>query len=98
MTARRPLLLTPGDPLGIGPEITCSALVASRDPVVVIGDHGALVPWARRSGLRLVAVDRIEAVPGAGAVLDPGDHDEPGRSPRCGGRWRRAGGGSRRRW
>lgn len=44
---------------------------------MVIGDHEALRPWAERAALRLVAVDRIEAVPGAVAVLDPGGTAEP---------------------
>jgi 4-hydroxythreonine-4-phosphate dehydrogenase len=73
-----PLVLTPGDPTGIGPEVTCAAL-ARRDPgpAVVVGDRAALQPWAERFGLRLEPVDRVRSVEGALAVLDPGDQAEP---------------------
>jgi len=58
-----PLLVTPGDPRGIGPEVTAAALATFRErPVVVVGDEAAVRRW----GLP----DRIR-------VVDPGDDDEP---------------------
>ncbi len=74
----QPLVLTPGDPTGIGPEVTCKALAeADPGPVVVVGDLAALRPWAEAAGLSLAPVDAVRAVPGAVAVLDPGDVAEP---------------------
>lgn len=59
------LVVTPGDPRGIGPEVTVRALASRQDagdPVdaVIVGDEAAL----RRSGWR-------------GGVEDPGDEPEP---------------------
>jgi len=79
----RPLVITPGDPDGVGPEVACRALAQRRSagqPVhaVLVGDAAALVPEAEREGLTLVEVDHIGPVEGtAVAVLDPGDHPEP---------------------
>ena len=70
----QPLIVTPGDPDGIGPEVVGKALRRWAGPVVVVGDRAALDRWCDR----LVAVDRVEA---AGtdrvAVLDPGDVERP---------------------
>ncbi|EPD54405.1 PdxA family dehydrogenase [Streptomyces sp. HGB0020] len=63
MSATRRLLLTTGDPNGIGPEITVAAVaqLGDRAPVVV-GDRHVLEPYAERAGLTLRA-----AQPGAAA-------------------------------
>ncbi len=75
MTAPQPLVVTPGDPAGVGPEVTARALAGFQRPVVVVG---ALEPLRRWAGeLALVPVDEVRAVPGAVAVLDPGDEPEP---------------------
>lgn len=60
-----PIVITPGDPLGIGPEVTARALSERRErgePVdaVVVGDAEAM----RRAGFE-------------GEVVDPGDEPEP---------------------
>lgn len=48
----RPLLVTPGDPRGIGPEVAAKALAVRRDvPVVVVGDHAAFGAQALAVGL-----------------------------------------------
>ena len=74
----RPLLIvTPGDPDGIGPEVTVRALTRFEGPVVVVGDHRALEPWALEAGVPLKAVSHLTPAPGAVAVLDPGDQNEP---------------------
>jgi 4-hydroxythreonine-4-phosphate dehydrogenase len=73
-----PLVVTPGDRLGIGPEVAAAGLAAEDvGPVVVVGSAEAFAPWAARAGLRTVPVDRVRAVPDAVAVLDPGDDGEP---------------------
>lgn len=65
MPGRARLVVTPGDPRGVGPEVAVRALerrAASGDPVdaVVVGDEAAL----RRAGWE-------------GPVVDPGDDPEP---------------------
>ncbi len=48
-----PLVLTPGDPAGIGPEITRKALAAEPQDVVVIGDPSDLPDtWSRVPAVR----------------------------------------------
>ena len=64
-----PLIIAPGDPQGIGPEVACSALVDYPHPVVIIGSAAALRPWAERHRLGLDG--------GTLQVLDPGDDPEP---------------------
>ena len=38
VTRRSPLVITPGDPAGIGPEVVCKALAAEPRPAVIIRD------------------------------------------------------------
>lgn len=75
----KPLVVTPGDRQGIGPEVTAAGLAAEPDagPFVVIGSAAAFLPWAARAGLRVERVGRVGVVPGAVALLDPGDDAEP---------------------
>jgi 4-hydroxythreonine-4-phosphate dehydrogenase len=47
----RPLIVTPGDPAGVGPEVTVAALKRVHVPVVVIGDRGAFEAECRRQAL-----------------------------------------------
>jgi 4-hydroxythreonine-4-phosphate dehydrogenase len=76
-----PLLITPGDPRGIGPEVTFRALAVrctegGMPPVVVIGDAAAAASAARSAGVQTVLVGSVSAVPGAVAVYEP-PHEEP---------------------
>jgi 4-hydroxythreonine-4-phosphate dehydrogenase len=53
-----PLLVTPGDPEGIGPEVAARALVDfDAHPVRLVGDVAAMAPWLRRTGLPLETFD-----------------------------------------
>ncbi len=74
------LLLTPGDPVGIGPEVTLAALRDDprRDEVTVVGAWAPLAREAARFGLTLHAVDRVDgaAPDGSVAVYTPAG-DEP---------------------
>ncbi len=72
-----PLVLTPGDPDGIGPEVTAQALVGLERPVVVVGDAAAFERAARSAGLDCSRVDHWPATPAGVSLLDPGDEHEP---------------------
>ena len=49
---RPPLLLTPGDPAGIGPEVAARALSTfDAHPVRIVGDEAAMTPWLKRLSL-----------------------------------------------
>ncbi len=69
----KPLVITPGDPDGIGPEVTAKALVARRDagnPVhaVLIGDPEAMHKAAEEQGLALERVGEVDAAVPEGSV------------------------------
>lgn len=67
-----PLVLTPGDPAGIGPEVAVRALEGTDLDVVLVGDVGAV----RRAAPDLPVVAALNE--GAGVrVLCPPDGDEP---------------------
>src|SRR5690606_26689629 len=71
----RPLVLTPGDPLGVGPEVAAKALLRFRDrPVIVAGDAAAFGAEARRLGLRTARLG--DAGPGEVPICEP-EGDEP---------------------
>ncbi|WP_308259015.1 PdxA family protein [Pseudonocardia sp. H11422] len=87
MTATAPLrprvLLTVGDPNGVGPEVAVKAAAAlAGEPdlaPVVVGDHEIVEPYAERSGLRIREADgRAQPQPGVldllpVAALPPGE-------------------------
>ncbi|MCA9567556.1 MAG: 4-hydroxythreonine-4-phosphate dehydrogenase PdxA [Myxococcales bacterium] len=52
------LLITPGDPGGIGPEVTARAL-ASVDvgDVEIVGDRAAVLPWLERVGVDVPVIE-----------------------------------------
>lgn len=71
-----PLIVTPGDPKGIGPEVAGKALARFHRPVVLIGDAQAVRPW-------LASVRVLAEIPRPGgpaptiSMIDPGDDGEP---------------------
>jgi 4-hydroxythreonine-4-phosphate dehydrogenase len=77
----RPLWVTPGDPRGIGPEVTARALAArppARRHALVVGAAAPFEAAAAAAGLPTRRVEGPEAVaPGEIGVLDPGDAAEP---------------------
>ena len=52
----RPLLVTSGEPAGIGPDL-CLALAGSKLPLVVIGDKNLLALRAKQLGLDVLLID-----------------------------------------
>lgn len=77
MSAPLPLVVTPGDPDGIGPEVTHRALVRFEGPVVVIGDGRALRRLSDRFEVQPPSAPLLPRSDGRIAVIDPGDRDEP---------------------
>lgn len=64
-----PLVVTPGDPTGIGPEVVCKALRLAPRSAVVVGDAAAVRSWADRLGVRLDGeITLLEPPPGDEAV------------------------------
>jgi 4-hydroxythreonine-4-phosphate dehydrogenase len=61
---RRPLLLTLGDPAGIGPEVAARVLAGAQRiprPLVLVGARWALEAGARAAAIRLPDLPRISA-------------------------------------
>ncbi|MFH1463269.1 MAG: 4-hydroxythreonine-4-phosphate dehydrogenase PdxA [Pseudomonadota bacterium] len=75
--SKAPLLLTPGDPRGVGPEVAVKAAVRHAGPLVLVGEGGAIRAEAARQGLALVEVERLEQVCGGCALLEPPAGSEP---------------------
>jgi 4-hydroxythreonine-4-phosphate dehydrogenase len=71
------LVITPGDPLGIGPEVSCRALLErSGTRALLVGDARVILAEARQIGLHVEQVDR--PVGGNGVtVFEPSTLDEP---------------------
>ncbi|MCB9759585.1 MAG: 4-hydroxythreonine-4-phosphate dehydrogenase PdxA [Alphaproteobacteria bacterium] len=67
-----PLLITPGDPAGIGPEVAVKAARRMGVDAVLVGDGGAIEAVAGP----LPRITEVEAVAGL-AVLEPPDTGEP---------------------
>jgi len=68
----RPLLITPGDPAGVGPEVAAKAANSMGLDAIFVGDGAAIERWAGP----LPRVDAVRPVRGL-ALLDPGGASEP---------------------
>jgi 4-hydroxythreonine-4-phosphate dehydrogenase len=71
------LVITPGDPLGIGPEVVCRALTRRPELApLLVGDAAAIRAQAEQVGLKLVQVD--DPIEGSGPrIYEPADLVEP---------------------
>lgn len=69
-----PLILTPGDPIGIGPEVAARALASQplRRPVLVIGAAAPFLRAAHDAGLDAAQVQALSASLPPVAVYEPG--------------------------
>lgn len=72
-----PLLVTPGDPRGIGPEVAVKAALGHPGPLVLVGDGPAISAEALRQGLGLQEVARLDATEAGCALLEPPPGPEP---------------------
>ena len=69
--AQRPIVITTGEPAGIGPELIIQLLQTPHTvPLVVAGDVGLLLQRAAAIGLELTAIDGGVAGPGATARIE----------------------------
>ena len=66
------LVITPGDPIGIGPEVVAKALRESPGDVVILGHAEAVERWTGP----LPRVDRVSRAPGV-RLLDTRNSDSP---------------------
>jgi 4-hydroxythreonine-4-phosphate dehydrogenase len=70
-SVRRPIVITTGEPAGIGPELIAQLLQTPRTvPLVVAGDKGLMLQRAAAIGLELVSVDGGVAGPGGTAKIE----------------------------
>ena len=67
------LLLTPGDPRGIGPEVAVKAVADWPGQVALVGDEAAIGEWADRVGLRWFASSDLAEGDGVPVIEPPGD-------------------------
>ena len=73
------LALTPGEPAGIGPDLTVLLAERARDyELVVVGDAEAMEARARRLGLALDTVPEFQKVMDR---LKPGELSQPFQTP-----------------
>lgn len=75
----QPLLVTPGDPRGVGPEVALKALQDPAAPpdVVLVGDGDALLAEARRQGVHLTRIHDLSTPASGLRFLDPEGHEPP---------------------
>ncbi|TVQ91913.1 MAG: 4-hydroxythreonine-4-phosphate dehydrogenase PdxA [Deltaproteobacteria bacterium] len=79
---KAPVLITPGDPLGIGPEVSLKAILSTGSAdVVLVGDQQALERSARPLGLPPISPFSSLAEAAASSaplrLFDPGSQREP---------------------
>jgi 4-hydroxythreonine-4-phosphate dehydrogenase len=76
-TVAAPLLVTPGDPKGVGPEVAVKAALDHTGPLVLVGDGPAIRAEAARHGLALFEVRHLDEACAGCALLEPPPGDEP---------------------
>ncbi len=65
----KPLLITPGDPRGVGPEVCAKALKHLGQPAIIVADGEAMAPWMGDLP-RVAGVGPVEQV---SLLVPPGD-------------------------
>ena len=91
-STQSPIVITMGDPSGVGPEVTVKALAAiapaERGRFAIVGDRAVLERAIAASRVDLALGTASRHVPEAAALIDVPVTDLPGRfgvlSPRCG--------------
>ena len=75
----RPVVLTSGDPAGIGTEIALKAAteIGAQTPFFVVADRGHVAQMARRTNLHWYQIDRVEDYDPDRAGLAVLHHDFP---------------------
>ncbi len=74
---RTPIIVTPGDPLGVGPEVALKAAAGAARPLVLVGDAAAIRHEAGRRSLPLCTIQRLEQAGQGIALLEPPVGREP---------------------
>lgn len=59
-----PILITPGDPAGVGPEVAVRAVASRGGDVVLVGDRAAIQPWCTRLHVEVPVIEP----PGQGPI------------------------------
>lgn len=68
----KPLVVTPGDPLGVGAEVVCKAIATGGVPrLIVVGDASAMHRAARSAGLEVHKVGDLRPLATGVSVYEP---------------------------
>jgi 4-hydroxythreonine-4-phosphate dehydrogenase len=77
VTAALPIIVTPGDPLGVGAEVAIKAAPRLPGRLVLVGEPTWLEAEASACGLVLPRIDAPERAPEGPSLLVPPEGDEP---------------------
>ena len=77
MAVQLPIVVTPGDPLGVGAEVALKAGPQASGRLVLVGDPGWILAEAARQGVALPVVRSLEAAGEGMSLLAPPPGDEP---------------------
>jgi 4-hydroxythreonine-4-phosphate dehydrogenase len=72
-----PIVVTPGDPLGVGAEVALKAGVQAPGRLVLVGQQDWLLAEAARQGVTLATIEALEQAPEGMSLLAPPAGDEP---------------------
>ncbi len=77
MRSELPIVVTPGDPLGVGAEVALKAGRQAQGRLVLVGDDGWVLAEAERQGVSLARVERLDQAGQGMSLLVPPPGDEP---------------------
>jgi len=77
VTVQLPIVVTPGDPLGVGAEVALKAGPQAPGRLVLVGDEAWLLAEATRQGISLRRIASLEDAPEGLSLLAPPPGSEP---------------------
>ncbi len=77
MAHRQPIVVTPGDPLGVGAEVAVKAGADFSASLVLVGETAWIAAEAQRQGVPLVRIVSLDQARGGLSLLEPPAGSEP---------------------
>ena len=77
MRSELPIVVTPGDPLGVGAEVALKAGPGAPGRLVLVGESSWILAEAQRQGVELPRVTSLEQAGQGMSLFDPPAGDEP---------------------